>query len=88
MKLSNYYTKIFYTQNSLSGATVHEDKDLRCPSHYTWPFGVQVHEQRSRSVCQSELRPPVFKSRSKLGTHVSTHCSRDERLSRPCSARE
>ncbi|GFX50041.1 hypothetical protein TNCV_2375301 [Trichonephila clavipes] len=33
----------------------------------------------SRSGGQSEARPPVFKSPSKLGTHLSTHCSRDER---------
>ncbi|GFW64839.1 peptidyl-prolyl cis-trans isomerase FKBP4 [Trichonephila clavipes] len=35
-----------------------------------------------------EARPPVFKSSSKLGTHLSTHYCRDERLSRPCPARE
>ncbi|GFX03073.1 hypothetical protein TNCV_4288561 [Trichonephila clavipes] len=32
--------------------------------------------------------PPVFKSPSKLGTHLSTHYSTDERLSRPYQARE
>ncbi|GFT83628.1 hypothetical protein TNCV_2825701 [Trichonephila clavipes] len=37
---------------------------------------------------QSEARSPMFKSPSKLGTHLSTHCSRDERLSRPCPTRE
>ncbi|GFW71596.1 hypothetical protein TNCV_2548101 [Trichonephila clavipes] len=37
-----------------------------------------------RSGGQSEARPPVFKSPSKPGTHLLTHCSRDERLSRPC----
>ncbi|GFX66241.1 uncharacterized protein TNCV_342151 [Trichonephila clavipes] len=42
----------------------------------------------SRSGGQSEVRPPVFKSPSKLGTHLSSHCNRDERLTRPCSARE
>ncbi|GFU92321.1 hypothetical protein TNCV_1339021 [Trichonephila clavipes] len=26
-------------------------------------------------VGQSEARPPVFKSPSKLGTHLSTHCT-------------
>ncbi|GFU13852.1 uncharacterized protein TNCV_940381 [Trichonephila clavipes] len=31
---------------------------------------------------------PVLKFPSKLGTHLSTHCSRDERLSRPYPARE
>ncbi|GFT15907.1 transposable element Tcb2 transposase [Trichonephila clavipes] len=31
-----------------------------------------------------EARPPVFKSPRKLGTHLSTHCSRDERRSRLC----
>ncbi|GFU63637.1 hypothetical protein TNCV_4588421 [Trichonephila clavipes] len=39
-----------------------------------------------RSGGQSEARPPVFKSPSKLGTHLSTHCSRDERLIQPCPA--
>ncbi|GFX47073.1 uvrD_C_2 domain-containing protein [Trichonephila clavipes] len=32
---------------------------------------------------QSEARPPVFKSPSKLGTHLLTHCCEGERLSRP-----
>ncbi|GFW70252.1 hypothetical protein TNCV_3337701 [Trichonephila clavipes] len=35
----------------------------------------------------SEERPSVFKTRSKLGTHLSTQCSGDERQSRPCAAR-
>ncbi|GFY36389.1 putative LOC100569746 [Trichonephila clavipes] len=34
----------------------------------------------TRSGAQSEARPPVFKSTSQLGTHLSTHCSRDEGL--------
>ncbi|GFY19398.1 hypothetical protein TNCV_4127851 [Trichonephila clavipes] len=34
-----------------------------------------------------EERPSVFKTRSKLGTHLSTQCSGDERQSRPCAAR-
>ncbi|GFW76970.1 hypothetical protein TNCV_2593511 [Trichonephila clavipes] len=34
----------------------------------------------------SEERPSVFKTRSKLGTHLSTQCSGDERQSRPCPA--
>ncbi|GFY02883.1 hypothetical protein TNCV_3507631 [Trichonephila clavipes] len=36
----------------------------------------------SRSGDQSEARPPVFESASNVGTHSSTHCSRDKRLSR------
>ncbi|GFX96101.1 hypothetical protein TNCV_2289911 [Trichonephila clavipes] len=51
-------------------------------------WATDVHEQMSRSGGQFEARPSVFKSPSKLGTHLSTHCSRDERLSRPCPARE
>ncbi|GFW99598.1 hypothetical protein TNCV_3418311 [Trichonephila clavipes] len=43
-----------------------------------------MYEQMSRSGGQSEARLPVFKFPSKLDTHLSTHCSRDERLSRPC----
>ncbi|GFV30803.1 hypothetical protein TNCV_1082221, partial [Trichonephila clavipes] len=35
----------------------------------------------------SEERPSVIKTRSKLGTHLSTQCSGDERQSRPCAAR-
>ncbi|GFW61325.1 hypothetical protein TNCV_4136431 [Trichonephila clavipes] len=54
----------------------------------TRPLGAKMHEQMSRSDGQSEERPLVFKSSSKLGTHLSTQCSRDERLSQPCSARE
>ncbi|GFX23407.1 integrase catalytic domain-containing protein [Trichonephila clavipes] len=34
----------------------------------------------------SKERPVVFKTRSKLGTHLSTQCSGDERQSRPCPA--
>ncbi|GFW19257.1 uncharacterized protein TNCV_255841 [Trichonephila clavipes] len=41
----------------------------------------------SRSGGLSEQRPSVIKSRSKLGTHLSTQCSGDERQSRPCAAR-
>ncbi|GFT40522.1 hypothetical protein TNCV_2641471, partial [Trichonephila clavipes] len=36
----------------------------------------------------SEQRPSVIKTRRKLGTHLSTQCSGDERQSRPCAARE
>ncbi|GFW32601.1 hypothetical protein TNCV_565461 [Trichonephila clavipes] len=35
----------------------------------------------------SEERPSVFKTRSKLGTPLSTQCSGDERQSRLCAAR-
>ncbi|GFX32515.1 hypothetical protein TNCV_2174331 [Trichonephila clavipes] len=42
----------------------------------------------SRSGGQSEAGPLVFKSPSNFGTHLSIHCSRYERLSRPCSARQ
>ncbi|GFY18424.1 hypothetical protein TNCV_2396531 [Trichonephila clavipes] len=47
----------------------------------------------SRSGGQFEARLPVFKSPTTLGVskHWSpfmTHCSRDERLSRPCPTRE
>ncbi|GFT54209.1 hypothetical protein TNCV_2467221 [Trichonephila clavipes] len=48
---------------------------------------VTVHEQMSRFGGLSEERPSVFKTRSKLGTHLSTQCSGDERQSRPCAAR-
>ncbi|GFT27315.1 hypothetical protein TNCV_5140861 [Trichonephila clavipes] len=37
---------------------------------------------------QSEAKPSVFKSPNKLGTHLSIHYSRDERLSGPFPARE
>ncbi|GFW97378.1 hypothetical protein TNCV_4990551 [Trichonephila clavipes] len=36
----------------------------------------EVHEQMSRSSGQSEARSRVFKSPSKLGTHLSTHCTK------------
>ncbi|GFU49016.1 hypothetical protein TNCV_2333101 [Trichonephila clavipes] len=35
---------------------------------------------------QSEVRSSEFKSPSKLSAHLSTHCSRDVRLSRSCPA--
>ncbi|GFV47371.1 hypothetical protein TNCV_4830271 [Trichonephila clavipes] len=38
----------------------------------------------SQSGGQSEVGPPVLKFPSKLGTHLSTHCSRNERLNQPC----
>ncbi|GFT02886.1 hypothetical protein TNCV_1846881 [Trichonephila clavipes] len=49
-----------------------------------------------RGVCMSRCPDQVDSlkqdlqclSPSKLGTHLSTHCSMDERLSRPCPARE
>ncbi|GFT67536.1 hypothetical protein TNCV_2361341 [Trichonephila clavipes] len=51
-------------------------------------LGAEVHEQVSRSGDQSQTRCLVFKSPMKLGTHLSIHCSGDERLSRPCLAWE
>ncbi|GFU56810.1 hypothetical protein TNCV_2539801 [Trichonephila clavipes] len=42
----------------------------------------------SRSGGQFKARPPVFMSLSKLDTPLSTHCSKDERLSQPCPARK
>ncbi|GFX42606.1 uncharacterized protein TNCV_261411 [Trichonephila clavipes] len=47
-------------------------------------MGAGVHEQMSRSGGQSDERPPVFKSPRKLGTHLLTTCSRDERYSGFC----
>ncbi|GFY24558.1 hypothetical protein TNCV_1016041 [Trichonephila clavipes] len=38
----------------LSSATAHEGQGLQCPSQYTGPLDVEVHEQMSRSVGQSE----------------------------------
>ncbi|GFU75817.1 uncharacterized protein TNCV_1652771 [Trichonephila clavipes] len=72
----------------LSGATAHEGRGLLCPSQNTLLLDVEVHEQMSQSGGQSEARLPVFKFPSKLGTHLSAHYSRDERLCRPCPARE
>ncbi|GFW98993.1 hypothetical protein TNCV_1782121 [Trichonephila clavipes] len=46
-------------------------------------MGAEVHEQMSQSGGQSEARPPVFKSPSKLSTHLSTHCRSQEVLRRP-----
>ncbi|GFY18389.1 alpha-2 adrenergic receptor [Trichonephila clavipes] len=62
-------------------------------SQYTWSLGTEVLEQMSRSGGQFEARLPVFKSPTTLGvskhwSHLLTHCSRDERLSRPCPTRE
>ncbi|PRD34028.1 UNVERIFIED_CONTAM: hypothetical protein NCL1_15856 [Trichonephila clavipes] len=79
--LSNYKLK-------LSGATAHEGQGLLCPSPYTWPLVAEVHEQMPRSGGQSEARSPVIKSPRKLGTHLSTHCSRDEWFSRSGPAGE
>ncbi|GFW04313.1 hypothetical protein TNCV_876861 [Trichonephila clavipes] len=42
----------------------------------------------SQSGGQPEGIPPVFKSPSKRGGHLSTYCNRDERLSRHCAASE
>ncbi|GFW75296.1 uncharacterized protein TNCV_4189511 [Trichonephila clavipes] len=60
-----------------------EGQGLLYPSLYTRPLGSEMLEQMPRSGGHSEERTPVFKSPSKLGTHLSTHCSRDERLSGP-----
>ncbi|GFX63981.1 hypothetical protein TNCV_41571 [Trichonephila clavipes] len=43
-------------------------------------WGAEEHGQMFRSGGQSEARPPVFKSPSKLRTHLSTHFSRDEKV--------
>ncbi|GFW17746.1 uncharacterized protein TNCV_2653031 [Trichonephila clavipes] len=75
-------------QKEISGATAHEGQGLLCPFQYTGPIGAEVHEQMSQSGGQSEARPPVFKSPSKLGFLLSTHCSREERLCPPCPAQE
>ncbi|GFU20026.1 hypothetical protein TNCV_1191701 [Trichonephila clavipes] len=56
------------------------------PSQYTRPLVAEVHGQMSRIGGLSEERPSVFKTPSKLGTHLSTQCSGDERQSRPCPA--
>ncbi|GFW00259.1 hypothetical protein TNCV_4354561 [Trichonephila clavipes] len=48
---------------------------------------MEVHEQMSRFGGLSEERPSVFKNPSKLGTHLSTLCSGDERQSRSYPAR-
>ncbi|GFV24495.1 hypothetical protein TNCV_813791, partial [Trichonephila clavipes] len=47
---------------------------------------------RSMSRCPDQVislkrDPPLFKSPSEFGAHLSTHCSRVERPSRPCPAR-
>ncbi|GFS81615.1 hypothetical protein TNCV_2440451 [Trichonephila clavipes] len=47
----------------------------------------KVHEQMSRYGGLSEERPSVFKTPSKVGTHLLTQCSGDERQSQPCPAR-
>ncbi|GFT55805.1 hypothetical protein TNCV_4521971 [Trichonephila clavipes] len=61
---------------------------MRARNYYDHPsisdHWALVHEQMSRLGGLSEERPPVFKTPSKLGTHLSTHCSGDERQSRPC----
>ncbi|GFU27000.1 uncharacterized protein TNCV_1151611 [Trichonephila clavipes] len=62
----------------LSDTTIHEGQVLLCPSQYTGPLGAEVHEQMSRFGGMSEERPSVFKTPSKLVTHLSTHCSGDE----------
>ncbi|GFV86933.1 hypothetical protein TNCV_2198851 [Trichonephila clavipes] len=41
----------------------------------------------SDQVVSLKRNTQCFKSPRKLGTHLSTHCRRDERLSRPCPAR-
>ncbi|GFW24800.1 endonuclease-reverse transcriptase [Trichonephila clavipes] len=46
------------------------------------------YEQMPQSGSQSEERPAVFKSPSKLGTHLLTHSCREERVSRLCPDRE
>ncbi|GFY09863.1 putative mariner transposase [Trichonephila clavipes] len=59
------------------------------PDLAPWDFYLfpKVHEQMSRFGGLSEERPSVFKTPSKLGTHLSTQCSGDERQSGPCPAR-
>ncbi|GFU43183.1 hypothetical protein TNCV_3775551 [Trichonephila clavipes] len=56
----------------LNGATAREGQDLLCEFQYTCPLGAEVDGQIFRSGGQSEARPLLFKSPSKLGTYLST----------------
>ncbi|GFW33062.1 hypothetical protein TNCV_2109921 [Trichonephila clavipes] len=76
---------IITTWLKLSGATAHEGQGLMCTSQYT--LDAKVHEQISRSGGQSEARPPVLKSSSKPGTHLSTHCTVSPKSSREVAGR-
>ncbi|GFW50603.1 hypothetical protein TNCV_2889051 [Trichonephila clavipes] len=78
---------------------VYQNEQLWKPCVNNWGLMLLLedyHELKSyKNACpdvpsgdKSEARPLVFKSPSKLGTHLSTLYSRDERLSRPCPARE
>ncbi|GFV71547.1 transposable element Tcb2 transposase [Trichonephila clavipes] len=70
----------YLTTSNDSSATAPEVQGLLCPyNKYTWSLGAEVHEQMSQSGGQSEEIPPVFKYPRKLGTHLLTYCSRDEK---------
>ncbi|GFY30357.1 hypothetical protein TNCV_4066071 [Trichonephila clavipes] len=47
-------------------------------------MSLSLSRQMSRFGGLSEERPSVFKTPSKLGTHLSTQSSGDERQSQPC----
>ncbi|GFU04089.1 hypothetical protein TNCV_862491 [Trichonephila clavipes] len=74
----------------------HQEGDMGLPLHARNETAVKVVDG-SRRLCVKKAksiasagkvkRPSVFKTRSKLGTHLSTQCSGDERQSRPCAAR-
>ncbi|GFX23712.1 uncharacterized protein TNCV_3596541 [Trichonephila clavipes] len=68
------------TKLKLSGAIAHGGQGQLCPPQYTGPLGAEMHKQMSQSGGQSEARLQAFKPPRKLGTHLSTHCNRDERL--------
>ncbi|GFV36149.1 hypothetical protein TNCV_1974851 [Trichonephila clavipes] len=65
---------------------------MRARAYCTHPSIREDWKLRCMSRCPDKVvsvkrDSPVFKSPSKLGSHLSTNCSRDERLSRPCPAR-
>ncbi|GFU62555.1 hypothetical protein TNCV_1313911 [Trichonephila clavipes] len=87
-KQNTFLLSVKLNSNSVAQHPMKTNAYCALPSIHSILLGAEVHEQMSRSGGQSEVRTPVFLSPSKLGTHLSIHCSRDERLSRTCPAQE
>ncbi|GFX51606.1 uncharacterized protein TNCV_5013101 [Trichonephila clavipes] len=86
---SSRETFLIYKKNSNSVA----QQSMRARAYCALPSIRDHWALRCMSRCPDQVislkrEPNVFKSPSKLGTHLSTHCSTDERLSRPCPAQK
>ncbi|GFU26010.1 hypothetical protein TNCV_5104961 [Trichonephila clavipes] len=76
------------TQLKFSVATAHDGQGLCVYPSFRDHWALWCMSRCPDQVVSLKRDPQCFKSPCKLGTHLSAHCNRDERLSRPCPVRE